>query len=83
MAKQAGAVVVETDRRKLDQLSATGAHQGVIAVVAAHDYSSVDDIFARAAGKAASDPAQERNRSVGCGDGACASASEGLGQMGQ
>ncbi len=31
-----------------DQLSATGAHQGVIAVVAAHDYSSVDDIFARA-----------------------------------
>ena len=28
MAKQAGAVVVETDRRKLDQLSATGAHQG-------------------------------------------------------
>ena len=27
MAKQAGAVVVETDRRKLDQLSATGAHQ--------------------------------------------------------
>ena len=51
MAKQAGAVVVETDRRKLDQLSATGAHQGVIAVVAAHDYSSVDDIFARAAEK--------------------------------
>lgn len=51
MAKQAGAVVVETDRRKLDQLSATGAPQGVIAVVAAHDYSSVDDIFARAAEK--------------------------------
>ena len=49
MAKQAGAVVVETDRRKLDQLSATGAHQGVIAVVAAHSYASVDDIFARAA----------------------------------
>ena len=48
MAKQAGAVVVETDRRKLDQMSATGAHQGVIAVVAAHDYATVDDIFKRA-----------------------------------
>ena len=48
MAKQAGAVVVETDRRKLDQMSATGAHQGVIAQVAAHDYASIDDIFMRA-----------------------------------
>ena len=51
MAKQAGAVVVETDRRKLDQMSATGAHQGVIAMVAAHDYASVDAIFARAEGR--------------------------------
>lgn len=49
MAKQAGAVVVETDRRKLDQMSATGAHQGVIAVTAAHSYASIDDIFDRAA----------------------------------
>ncbi|MCQ2420936.1 MAG: 23S rRNA (guanosine(2251)-2'-O)-methyltransferase RlmB, partial [Clostridia bacterium] len=48
MAKQAGAVVVETDRRKLDQMSATGAHQGIIAVVAAHSYAELDDIFARA-----------------------------------
>ena len=48
MAKQAGAVVVETDRRKLDQMSATGAHQGIIAMVAAHDYAELDDIFARA-----------------------------------
>ena len=37
MAKEAGAVVVPTDRRKLDFMSATGAHQGVIAMVAAHD----------------------------------------------
>ena len=44
MAKQAGAVVVPTDRRKLDYMSATGAHQGVIAMVAAHDYASIDDI---------------------------------------
>ena len=48
LAKEAGAVVVETDRRKLDQMSATGAHQGIIAVVAAHSYSSVDEILALA-----------------------------------
>ena len=47
-AKQAGTVVVETDRRKLDQMSATGAHQGVIAMVAAHSYATLDDILNRA-----------------------------------
>ena len=47
-AKQAGAVVVETDRRKLDQMSATGAHQGVIAMVSAHSYATLDDILNRA-----------------------------------
>ena len=30
-AKQAGAVVVRTERARLDQMSPTGAHQGVIA----------------------------------------------------
>ena len=48
MAKQAGAVVVPTDRRKLDYMSATGAHQGVIAMVATHDYASIDDILKKA-----------------------------------
>ena len=48
-AKEAGAVVVPTDRRKLDQMSPTGAHQGVIAAVAAHEYASLDDILALAA----------------------------------
>ena len=38
----------ETDRRKLDQLSATGAHQGVIAMVAAHAYATVDEILENA-----------------------------------
>ncbi len=47
-AKEAGAVVIPTDRRKLDQMSPTGAHQGVIASVAAHEYASVDDILALA-----------------------------------
>ncbi len=48
MAKDAGAVVVPTDRRKLDQMSPTGAHQGIIAAVAAHEYASVEDILALA-----------------------------------
>ena len=49
MAKEAGAVVVATDRRKLDQMSPTGAHQGVIAQVAAHEYATVEEILQRAA----------------------------------
>ena len=48
LSKEAGAVVVSTDRRKLDQMSTTGAHQGVIAVAAAHDYASIDDMLALA-----------------------------------
>ena len=47
-AKEAGAVVVRTERARLDQMSPTGAHQGVIATVAAHGYSTLDDVFARA-----------------------------------
>lgn len=53
-AKQAGAVVSKCDRRKLDALSISGAHQGVIAFAAAHEYSSVDDIlkYAESTGRA-------------------------------
>ena len=47
-AKSAGAVVVDTDRRKLDQMSRTGTHQGVIAIAAAHEYASISDILRRA-----------------------------------
>ena len=36
-AKEAGAVIVPVDRRKLDQMSFTRSHQGVIALAAAHD----------------------------------------------
>ncbi len=50
-AKEAGAVVVPTDRRKLDQMSPTGAHQGVIAAVAAHEYATVDEILELAASR--------------------------------
>lgn len=48
MAKDAGAVVVATDRRKLDQMSPTGAHQGIMAQVAAHEYATLDEILQRA-----------------------------------
>ena len=51
MAKEAGAVVVATDRRKLDLMSPTGAHQGIMAQVAAHDYVTVEQILQRAADK--------------------------------
>ncbi|MBQ9929592.1 MAG: 23S rRNA (guanosine(2251)-2'-O)-methyltransferase RlmB [Oscillospiraceae bacterium] len=48
-AKEAGAVVVPVDRRKLDMMSTTHSHQGVIALVAAHEYVSIDDILEEAA----------------------------------
>ena len=50
-ARDAGIVVVECDRRKLDFMSVTKAHQGVIAVVAVRDYCTVDEILAAAAEK--------------------------------
>ena len=50
-AKEAGAVIVPVDRRKLDQMSFTRSHQGVIALVAAHDYCSIDDILEEAASR--------------------------------
>ncbi len=50
-ARAAGAVVVEADRRKLDAMSQTHAHQGVIALAAARAYASVEDILQAAADK--------------------------------
>ena len=47
--KAAGAVISEVDRRKLDAMSVTHAHQGVIAVAAVREYSTVEDILAIAA----------------------------------
>ena len=45
-AREKGVVVVECDRRKLDFMSQTKAHQGVIAVCAVREYCTVDEIFA-------------------------------------
>ena len=50
-AKEAGAVVVPVDRRKLDQLSFTRSHQGVIALAAAHEYATIDEILEEAAAR--------------------------------
>ena len=44
-ARAAGVVVVEADRRKLDAMSRTHAHQGVIALAAVREYVSVESIL--------------------------------------
>ena len=44
-AREKGIVVVEADRRKLDGMSRTHAHQGVIALAAVREYAAVDDIL--------------------------------------
>lgn len=51
MAKDAGAVVVRIDRRRLNEMSLTGAHQGIIASVAVHGYATIDEILAAAEAK--------------------------------
>ncbi|GFI62046.1 putative TrmH family tRNA/rRNA methyltransferase [Clostridiales bacterium] len=49
MAKARGIVVQEADRRKLDEMSQTKNHQGVIAVVPEHEYAEIEDFFEVAA----------------------------------
>ena len=44
-ARAAGAVVSEVDRRKLDAMSQTHAHQGVIALAAVRPYATLEDIL--------------------------------------
>ena len=50
-ARSRGIVVVDADRRKLDRMSVTHAHQGVIALCAVREYASVDDILSSARDK--------------------------------
>jgi 23S rRNA (guanosine2251-2'-O)-methyltransferase len=45
LAKEKGIVIKEVDRRKLDEMSQTSAHQGVIAIVTPYKYFGLDDIF--------------------------------------
>ncbi len=50
-ARDAGIAVVDCDRRKLDGMSVTHAHQGVIAVAAVREYADVSDILQAARDK--------------------------------
>ena len=47
-ARKTDTIINYVSKGRLDQLSGTHAHQGVIAQVAAYDYSTVDEILARA-----------------------------------
>lgn len=47
-AKKRDTLVKYVTRERLDQMSATGKHQGVIAVAAAYEYAEVKDILAAA-----------------------------------
>lgn len=44
-AKKQDALIRYVDKERLDQLSETGKHQGVIAYAAAYDYAEVEDIL--------------------------------------
>lgn len=50
-AKKQSTVVNFVKKERLDQLSETGKHQGVIAHLAAYEYSTVEEIMDRAAQK--------------------------------
>lgn len=45
LAREAGAVIKEVDQKKLDYMCSGGNHQGVAAYVAAHEYSSIDEML--------------------------------------
>ena len=50
-ARKAGVVVVEADRRKLDAMSLTHSHQGIIAIAAVRAYATVEDILSIASAR--------------------------------
>ena len=50
-ARSRGIVVADADKRKLDGMSRTHAHQGVIAVAAVRAYATVEEILQRAKDK--------------------------------
>ncbi|NLK73681.1 MAG: 23S rRNA (guanosine(2251)-2'-O)-methyltransferase RlmB [Clostridiales bacterium] len=47
-AKKTDAIITYVKKERLEQLSSTGKHQGVIAYAAAYEYASIEDIFALA-----------------------------------
>lgn len=53
-AKKHGCMMKFVDKERLDQLSETGKHQGVIAIAAAYEYADLEDLFANAEKKSES-----------------------------
>lgn len=51
MARDKGIIVQEVDKIKLDKMSQTGAHQGIIAYTSDYEYVDVDDILEKASSK--------------------------------
>ena len=51
IASERGVPIVECDRTKLDSMACGGRHQGIIAIAAERNYSTIDDILAYAAEK--------------------------------
>lgn len=51
LAKERRVVIIEAEKNKLDQMSETGKHQGVIAIVPPFEYCDVDDILEDAKNK--------------------------------
>lgn len=45
MAKEKNIVIKEVDRKKLDSMSVTGVHQGVMAIVTPYKYCDIEDIL--------------------------------------
>ena len=48
MAKDKKIIIQNVDRKKLDLMSSTNSHQGVIAIASAYSYKTIDDIFENA-----------------------------------
>ncbi len=51
MAKEKGIPVQNVERNKLNEISESDNHQGIIAMAAAHEYSSLEDIIEASKGK--------------------------------
>ncbi len=51
LARKKGILTQETDKHKLDRLSLTGSHQGIIALCAAVPYHTLDEILQSASSK--------------------------------
>jgi len=52
LARETGVPILEAERKKLDEISQTGSHQGIIAFAAMQSYVGVDDILTNAQKKA-------------------------------